>query len=76
MNEIPDQRPAWLDEDEYAEQFSIQKVDAAEAGEQQKADEIFEALRVRFAKAWWDGYAAGVQDTQSEETTLNPWENP
>lgn len=76
MSEIPNQRDIeWL-EAEYDEAWRIQKIDPAEAGEQSKADEIYEALRIRFAKAWWDGYAAGVQDSQSEETTLNPWENP
>ena len=43
---------------------------------EQKVDDIYLALKERFAKAWWDGYAAGVQDSQSEETTLNPWESP
>lgn len=41
-----------------------------------EVDDIYQALRVRFAKAWWDGYAAGVEDSQSEETTPNPWEAP
>ena len=75
MAEIPEQRDVeWL-HDEADGTYSIERVDTAEAGTSRE-DEIFEALRIRFAKAWWDGYAAGVQDVQSEETTLNPWENP
>ena len=64
-----------------SDQWRISKIDAAEAGEQteeQKTEAIFDALRVRFAKAWWDGYHAGVQDTQfvDEAPTPNPWERP
>jgi hypothetical protein len=75
VTEIPEQRePDWL-HDDVDDRVRIAMIDDAEAG-RTRADDIYEALRARFAKAWWDGYAAGVQDSQSEETTLNPWENP
>jgi flagellar biosynthesis/type III secretory pathway protein FliH len=45
---------------------------------QQRADDIYEALKERFARAWDDGYAQGVEDAQDGAlgAPQNPWRMP
>jgi hypothetical protein len=44
--------------------------------EKVKADDVFEALKERFARAWESGYAQGVADAADPEQVtvpVNPW---